>query len=125
MASRIAALTGWVAAAMAAGSGPFGFEEHAVTRDPDGNVWNAQLRTGSGLVMIGPGMDAFGTRPVPDPAWATSRVHVLVDDLDADYERAVAGGAVIHTQPGAHFGNVRIYVASGAQQWIFAQPLAA
>ena len=57
----------------------FGFEEHAVTRDANGVVWNAQLRTGSGLIMIGPGVDEFGTRPVPDPAWATSRVHVLVE----------------------------------------------
>jgi len=105
----------------------FGFEEHAVTRDADGAVWNAQLRTGSGLVMIGPGIDEFGTRPVPDPAWATSRVHVLVDDLDAHHARAAAAGAVIHSDVGVHLGQVRIYVAGdcGGQQWIFAEPVEA
>jgi uncharacterized glyoxalase superfamily protein PhnB len=104
----------------------FGFEEHSVTRDADGIVWTAQLRTGAGLVMIGPGMDEFGTRAVADPDWATCRIHVLVDDLDAHYERAVAEGAVIHAEPNEHFGNVRIYVAGdcGGQQWIFAQPVA-
>jgi uncharacterized glyoxalase superfamily protein PhnB len=105
----------------------FGFEEHAVTRDANGVVWNAQLRTGSGLVMIGPGVDEFGTRPVPDPAWATSRVHVLVDDLEAHHARAVAAGAVIRSEVGVRFGGVRIYVAGdcGGQQWIFAEPVEA
>jgi uncharacterized glyoxalase superfamily protein PhnB len=104
----------------------FGFEEHAVTRDADGVVWTAQLRAGPGLVMIGPGMDEFGSRPVPDPEWATGRVHVLVDDLDAHYQRALAAGAVIRAEPAAHFGDTRIYVASdcGGQQWIFAQATA-
>lgn len=103
----------------------FGFEEHAVTRDADGVVWNAQLRTGSALIMIGPGVDEFGTRPVPDPAWATSRVHVLVEDLEAHHAHAVAAGAVIRSEVGVHFGRVRIYVASdcGGQQWIFAEPV--
>lgn len=103
----------------------FGFEEHAVTRDADGVVWNAQLRTGSALIMIGPGADEFGTRPVPDPAWATSRVHVLVEDLEAHHARAVAAGAMIRSEGGVHFGRVTMYVAAdcGDQQWIFAEPV--
>jgi uncharacterized glyoxalase superfamily protein PhnB len=105
----------------------FGFAEHSVTRDDQGTVWTAQLSTGSGLVMIGPGIDDFGTRPVPDHEWASSRVHVLVEDLDAHYQRSVAAGATICSEPTAHFGDVRIYVASdcGGQQWIFAEPVAA
>ena len=100
----------------------FGFEEHSVTRGPDGAVWTAQLSTGAGLVMIGPGMDEFGTRYVADADWATCRVHVLVDDVDAHYERAVAAGAVIRAHP-MEFGGTRLYIASdiGGQQWIFAQ----
>jgi hypothetical protein len=50
----------------------FGFEEHAVTRDADGVVWNAQLRTGSGLVMIGPGRRLW--RPAVDLRRACRRV---------------------------------------------------
>lgn len=104
----------------------FGFEEHSVVRDDDGAVWTAQLRTGSGLVMVGPGMDEFGTQAVADRERATSRTHVLVADLDAHYERAVAHGADIVAEPNAHFGDVRIYIARdcGGQQWIFAQPIA-
>ena len=105
----------------------FGFEEHEVTRDGDGAVWTAQLRTrpgsDAGIVLIGPGMAEFGSRSVDAPEWATSRVHVLVDDLAVHYDRAVAAGAVIHTEPTAGFGDVKLYVAGdcGGQQWIFAQ----
>ena len=105
----------------------FGFVEQSAIRDADGVVWTAQLRTGSGVVMIGPAMDEFGSRCVAEPDWATSRVHVLVEDLDAHYERAVAAGAVIRSQPAEHIGDVKLYVAGdcGGQQWIFAQPIAA
>src|SRR5262245_29663083 len=89
----------------------FGFEQHSVRRDGQGVVWNAQLRTGSGLVMIGPAMDEFGTRAVSDPDWATCRVHVLVDDVDEHYDRAVGAGAVIHAEPNEHFG-LKIYIAT-------------
>ena len=105
----------------------FGFEEHEVTRDDQGVVWTAQLRTGpgpdAGLVMIGPGLAEFGSRAVADPDWATSRTHVVVEDLADHYDRAVAGGAVIRAEPMTGFGDGKLYVASdpGGQQWIFAE----
>jgi uncharacterized glyoxalase superfamily protein PhnB len=74
--------------------------------------------------MIGPGMDGFGTRGVQDPDWATTRMFVYVDDVDAHYERARAAGARIVSEPAMHFSDNKIYVAadSGGQQWIFAEP---
>ena len=102
----------------------FGFAEIEALRDEHGTVWSAQLSTGDGVVLIGPGMDEFGTRPVTDPAWACSRTFVYVDDVDGHYRRACAAGAVIITELADHGPN-RIYVASdcGGQQWIFATPL--
>jgi uncharacterized glyoxalase superfamily protein PhnB len=87
----------------------------------------AQLRTGDGIVMIGPGMDGFGTRGVQDPDWATTRMFVYVDDVDSHCERARSAGARIVSEPEMHFSDNRIYVAGdcGAQQWIFAQPASA
>jgi uncharacterized glyoxalase superfamily protein PhnB len=101
----------------------FGFEEHQATRDEHGVVWTAQLRVGDSLVMIGPGMAEFGTEAISSPERATCRVHVLVDDLDAHFVRARDAGAVIHSEPAAHVGGVRIYIAGdcGDQQWIFAE----
>jgi uncharacterized glyoxalase superfamily protein PhnB len=104
----------------------FGFEEHDVTRDADGIVWTAQLRTGpdlqTALVMVGPAMPEFGSQAVQDHARASARVHVLVPDIAKHYERAVAQGATIHTEPSAGFGGM-LYVATdiGGHQWIFAE----
>lgn len=103
----------------------FGFAVKSAIRGSDGEVLTAQLQTGDGVVMIGPGMDAFGTRAVPDAEWATTRMFVYVDDVDAHCERARSAGAVIRSEPAVHFSDNKIYVASdcGGQQWIFAQPV--
>lgn len=102
----------------------FGFTEIEALRDDDGAVWSAQVSTGDGVVLIGPGMTEFGTRAVADPAWATSRTFVYVDDVDAHYRTARDAGAHIVTEPADHGPN-RIYIARdcGSQQWIFAAPL--
>jgi PhnB protein len=102
----------------------FGFEVKSAFRDDNGDVLTAQLRTGDGVVMIGPGMDGFGTRGVQDQDWATTRMFVYVDDVDSHYERARSAGARIVSEPEMHFSDNRIYVAGdcGGQQWIFAQP---
>jgi uncharacterized glyoxalase superfamily protein PhnB len=103
----------------------FGFEVKSAFRDPAGEVLTAQLRTGDGVVMIGPGMEGFGTRSVPDPDWASTRMFVYVDDVQQHCERARDAGARIVNEPAMHFSNNKIYVASdcGGQQWIFAEPV--
>ena len=103
----------------------FGFEVIHAFRDDDGDVLTAQLRTGDGVVMIGPGMDGFGTRGVQDPEWATTRMFVYVDDVDGHFERARARGARIVNEPAVHFSDNKIYVAADCrgQQWIFAEPV--
>ena len=104
----------------------FGFEEVSAFRDEEGTVWTATLRTGDGLVMVGPGLDGFGTAHVADgAAKATSRMFVTVDDVDAHRDRAVAAGATILWEVSEHPGGHRQYVAGdcGRQQWIFAEPI--
>jgi uncharacterized glyoxalase superfamily protein PhnB len=102
----------------------FDFTVHSEVRGADRSVLNAQLRTGSGLVMIGPAMADFGTAAIEGPGPATSRIHVLVPDVDAHRVRAGSAGATIHTEP-MDFDRVRIYIAvdPGHHQWIFAQPI--
>jgi uncharacterized glyoxalase superfamily protein PhnB len=102
----------------------FSFEVVSEVRDKEGTVWTATVRFGDGLVMVGPGLDAFGTTAVPDGSLATTRMFVRVDDVEAHYGQAVASGAVIVSEVADHPGGHRQYVASdcGHQEWIFAQP---
>ncbi len=104
----------------------FGFEVVSAFRAPeDGRVLTAQVRTGSGMIFVGPGMEPFGTRAVPDPDFVSAMIYVFVDDVDAHYARARAAGAQIREEPHSHFGGNRQYTASdpGGQRWTFAQPV--
>jgi len=100
----------------------FGFDVVSEVRDEHGAVWNAKVRFGDSMVMIGPASEPFGTRRISDPAWATHRLHVLVPDVDAQFTRASRAGAAVHSEP-HDFGDTRICVVTdcGGHQWIFAQ----
>jgi uncharacterized glyoxalase superfamily protein PhnB len=102
----------------------FGFEELSALRDDEGTVWTATLQLGEGRVMVGPGLEGFGTQAIPEGSLATSRMFVRVADVDAHHARAVSAGASIVSEPASHPGGHRQYIASdcGGQQWIFAQP---
>jgi uncharacterized glyoxalase superfamily protein PhnB len=65
----------------------FGFEEHAVYRDDDGEVMHAELRYGDGMIMLGQAEE--GREPGGGP------IYVIVDDVDAHVETAKAAGAEI------------------------------
>jgi uncharacterized glyoxalase superfamily protein PhnB len=67
----------------------FGFERVADYRDGDGNVQHAELRYGSGMVMIGGA--TTGTGPDPGSGWC----YVVVEDTDAHHARAKEAGAEI------------------------------
>ena len=104
----------------------FGLQVESAFRDPDdGKVLHAKVRTGSGVIFVGPGMEAFGTRATHDPEFVSTMIYVFVDDVDAHYARAKAAGARIWSEPGAHFGGNRQYTASdpGGHRWTFAQPI--
>jgi uncharacterized glyoxalase superfamily protein PhnB len=69
----------------------FGFEREMVVPGPDGSIAHAQLRHGSGMVMLGSVTD--------DSLWPQppggAGVYVVVDDPDAHHARAIAAGAEI------------------------------
>src|SRR6516164_7275677 len=77
----------------------FGFSEVMAFRDDDGTVWHAQLSTGDGGVMIGPGLEEFGTRAVTQGELAPARTFVYVDDVDQHFERAKNAGATVVVAP--------------------------
>ncbi len=74
----------------------FGFQEKAVHRNDDGTIGHAELRLGTGVIMLGeqrePGW--LGGRQ-QDPLASSISVYVVVDNPDEHYKRAVGAGATI------------------------------
>ena len=73
-----------------------GFESLAEHANEAGEIFHAELRYGDGIIMVS------GNRQ-PDPAnpWSEAKfgTYVVVDNVDAHYERAKAAGAEILMEP--------------------------
>jgi uncharacterized glyoxalase superfamily protein PhnB len=63
----------------------FGFERHAIYEGDDGVIVHAELRLGSGIIML-------GAAPEDELGF---NIYVYVDELEAHYARAQAAGAEI------------------------------
>lgn len=81
----------------------FDFAEHLVVPGEHGTVEHAQLVHGNGMVMLGSARDdAFGALQAPPSSPdtpVTQSAYVIVADVDAHHERAVAAGATIVMAP--------------------------
>ena len=77
----------------------FGFEKLLVVPGEKGTIAHAQLTFGNGMIMLSSARDdEYGkfVKPVRDLGGVGSQSpYVIVDDADAHYARAVAGGAEI------------------------------
>ena len=78
----------------------FGFEKHLVVPGEGDTIAHAQLQLGDGMIMLGsePHEGAFGEVQKPPSALGglvSSSAYLVVDDADACYARAKAGGAEI------------------------------
>ena len=104
----------------------FDFKIEFVFRDPNSNdVLHATMKTGSGTIFVGPGMEAFGTQGTPNAEVVSSMTYVFVEDVDSHCKKALAEGAILRSELHEHFGGNRQYMASdpGGQRWTFAQPI--
>ncbi len=103
----------------------FGAERHVFETADDGSVAHAELRFGNGIVMVGSAKpDLPATRGAGAPGQG---IYVVVDDIDAHYERARDAGAEIVSEL-RDLGYSREYSASDSEdnRWHFGtyQPLA-
>ncbi len=76
----------------------FGFERHVVHEAEDGGIAHAELKCGSGLIMMGSARDDFFgklVKPPGDVGGATQSVYIAVPDADAAFAKAKAAGAEI------------------------------
>lgn len=70
----------------------FGFERHFVVEGEKGTVAHAQLELPGGMVMLG----SQGPKDAANPmGGVVAGNYVIVDDIEAHYERAKAAGAEI------------------------------
>jgi len=82
----------------------FGFQRHLVVPGEKGRIAHAQLTHGGGMVMLGsePHEGVFGELEKPPRmlgGMVSQSAYVVVDDVDAHHERALAAGAEIVLPP--------------------------
>lgn len=80
--------------------GAFGFAENAVHRDDEGVVLHAQLELGGSMIMLGEYREGgfLGEEEI-HPATSPVSIYVVLADVDAHHDRAVAAGAEIIRPP--------------------------
>ena len=103
-------------------SAAFGFQERLRFADDEGTISHAEMTVGpAGLIMLGyPGGDY---RNPKRSGAATVLIHVIVEDVDAHYARALQAGAEILREPADEEYGDRRYDAQDPEghQWSFAQ----
>ena len=91
----------------------FGFERHLVVQGAGGTVDHAQLVFGNGMIMLGsapadePEPPRAGRDPTGAAGWKSP--YVIVDDVDAHCDRAVAEGARLVMSPADQDYGGRLY----------------
>ncbi len=78
----------------------FGFERHLVVAGEGGTIRHAQLTLGNGMIMLGTAReDEFGKLlAVPNKGdRVTQSTYIVVEAIDAHYDKAVAAGTEIVT----------------------------
>lgn len=102
----------------------FGFQAFMVITDGDGKIAHAEMRVGTGVLMIGGEWSERHRSPLAVGGVNTQTVHVhLESDLDGHCERARAAGAEIVQEPSEQFYGDRTYRAADPEGhlWSFGQ----
>jgi PhnB protein len=111
-----------VATAMDFLSRAFGFEEVLRYVGSEGWVSHAEMRIGDGTIYLGdPGDHYRNPRAV---GHETVGINVVVDDVDATFERAQVAGTEIKEPPADQVYGDRRFIAIDPEghYWFFSQP---
>jgi uncharacterized glyoxalase superfamily protein PhnB len=112
-----------VDAALSFLSKAFGFKEVLRYTGEAGYVNHAEMRIGDGKIYLGDPGDHY--RNPKKLGNETVGIYVIVDDVDAHFERAKAAGAEIREEPTDQEYGERRYTAVDPEghHWYFAQPI--
>lgn len=72
-----------------------GAEAVDVSKGPDGNIMNAQLRIGNSMVMLNDEFPDYGVKGPLHYGGTAVSMHLYVEDADASFNRAVEAGMEI------------------------------
>lgn len=91
----------------------FGFERHLIVPGDNGAIAHAQLKFGNGMVMLGSTRnDEYGSlikQPAEVGGSQTQAPYIIVDDVDAHWQRANAAGAKLVMAPADQSYGGRVY----------------
>ena len=73
----------------------FGATEIMRLAMPDGKIGHAEVKIGNSLVMLADESPEAGHHSPQSLGGSTVKLHMYVEDVDAFFERAVAGGATV------------------------------
>jgi PhnB protein len=99
----------------------FGFREVLRHRSPEGSVWHAEMELDGATIYMGdPGDEYRNPRRL---GGVTQSLFVLVDDVDAHYDRARAAGAEVTDEPADKEYGFRQYGVHDPEghAWFFAK----
>jgi uncharacterized glyoxalase superfamily protein PhnB len=98
----------------------FGFTEKFRYPMPDGRIGHAELGYADNVIMMASAWEGFGASPLELPT-VHGQTYCFVDDVDAHFATALAGGATIVTEPEDAHGT-RMYRAMDPEghRWVFA-----
>ena len=83
----------------------FGFERHVVHEAEDASIPHAQLKRGDDMIMLGSVRSEddpfapYSTTPRDTGGGCTMSTYIIVTDVDAHHDRAVAAGAKVVYPP--------------------------
>jgi len=105
----------------------FGFTERFRFPMPDGRIGHAEVTLGDNVLMLASTYPELGFAGPGDLDAVHSQVMCYVDDVDAHFERAREGGAILMGEPRDSDHGDRSYRAMDPEghRWIFASRIAA
>ncbi|WP_225730734.1 MULTISPECIES: MerR family transcriptional regulator [unclassified Nocardia] len=104
----------------------FGLEPGELSRGADGTVHHGEVTAGDGVIWLHAVSEQFGLQSPATVGVCTEGMSIVVDDVDAHFRHAKAGGAEILYEPTDQFYGYRDYSARDPEGrlWTFMSPLA-
>ncbi len=100
----------------------FGFSKNLVVPGPGDTIAHAQLVLGDGMIMLGSvADDGYGqmVTTLQDAGGNTQCAYVVVDEIDAHYQRAMAAGAEIVMEIADQEYGGRLYSAKDPEGYLW------